>query len=378
MGYTTVILAGGLGTRLRPLTLVRPKPLIPLAGKTIIEHIIEWLRNKNYTRFIVVGKYLGGMLAEYLRRYSFIETYIVESKDTADAVRLVGDKIREDNILVSMGDVICNADFNKFMEYHVENNGIASIALKEVDNPLHYGLIILGRNNIIKLLVEKPASIELYVLSLAFSSGEKISKYARAANLVNTGFYAISRKVIDILVENPALMDWARHVFPYLIESGYKVYGWIMNRTAYWEDLGRINNYKKTLWDLLDKNIPGYTPKTKEVSPKTYIGKNSIVEGKIIPPVYIGENVVVEEDTIIGPYASLEDNVVVQKGVRVKYSIIWDNVEIGRESIVYDTIIMDNVVIRDNVTISSSIVGSKNIIGSNTSFLNKIIDPKIH
>lgn len=366
-----IVLAGGVGSRLRPLTLVKPKPLIPLAGKPLIEYIISWLKFHGFSRFIIVAKYLGEMIRNYYSNRRDVIVKVVDSKDTADAVRLVKDEISSDDFLVSMGDVVCNSDFYSFYKYHVKNDGIATIALKEVDNPLQYGVIYVDEHSRVKHFVEKPASIELYVLSLAFSRG--FSSYR--SNLVNTGFYMVNRIVLDIITKYPSLMDWGKHVFPYLVEQGYTVYGWIMSDNVYWEDLGRIDNYIKALRDLLSGKITGFKPAGNEVEHKVYIDEGADVRGKIVPPVYIGRNVFISEKSIVGPYASIEENTVIDGESHISHTIIWENSKLYN-SIVYDSIIMNSVHIKDS-KIFSSIIGSNNVIHIHGVIEKEIIKPKI-
>ncbi len=372
MGYTAVVLVGGVGSRLRPLTLTRPKPLIPLAGKPLVEHIISWLRSHGYTRFILTAKYLGEMIKKYYEGVNDVIVRVVDSKDTADAVRLVSDLIGSEDILISMGDVVCNADFRSFMEFHKSHDGIASIALKEVDNPLHYGVVIVDEDNRIKHFVEKPASMELYVLSLAFSRGIKFGK----TNLVNTGFYIVSPEVINIIKKYPSLMDWGKHVYPYLIEQGYKVYGWIMDPYAYWEDLGRISNYVKALHDLLDGKIKGYKPAGREVSKGIFVGENAEIQGTINPPVYIGDDVFIDKDAVIGPYVSIEKGTRIEGKTKISYSIIWEKTIVRKSSII-GSILMDNVAVNEESKITSSIIGSNNVVSPNTRLSEEIINPLI-
>ncbi|ABN69234.1 Nucleotidyl transferase [Staphylothermus marinus F1] len=366
-----VILAGGIGSRLRPLTLVKPKPMIPLAGKPLIEHIIYWLKHHGFSRFIVVGKYLGEVIRDYFSGRRDVIVRIVDSKDTADAVRLVRDDILSNDILISMGDVICNADFYSFYKYHVENDGIATIALKEVDNPLQYGVVFIDEHQRIRHFVEKPASMELYVLSIAFLKSYRSFR----SNLVNTGFYMINKYVLEIISKYPSLMDWGKHVFPYLVEQGYKVYGWIMDNNVYWEDLGRINNYVKALRDLLSGKIPGFKPAGREVRDKVYIDEGADVRGKIIPPVYIGRNVFIDEKSIIGPYVSIEENSIISGESNISYTIVWENTKI-EHSKVYNSIIMNSVHIVDS-KISSSIIGSYNFVRKNVLVEKEIFEPKV-
>ncbi len=373
MDRLAIILAGGKGTRLRPLTYVKPKPLIPLAGKPIIDYIIGWLRANGFRRFIVLAKYLGKQIKKHFRDCTDVDVEILDSKDTADAVRLVSELIDTDHFLVSMGDVLCNAGFNEFYEEHTGLGGIATIALKEVDNPLHYGLVFIDSGRRIRLFVEKPLSIEIYALSMAHMhvSGESIY-----SNYVNTGFYMIRRDLLDILRRNPALMDWGKHVFPYLLENNYSVYAWIMPRDTYWEDIGRIENYKKATWDMLSGIVKNFRPNGDLVGDRVYIEEGAEVAGEILPPVHIGADSVIEEGVVIGPYVSIGSGVRINRNTRISYSIVWDNTHISRDTYVHDTIIMDHVLVGDNTKIISSIIGSNNNIGSGERLERSTIQPK--
>jgi len=369
-----IVLAGGKGTRLRPLTYVKPKPLIPIAGKPIIDYIIEWLRYNGFKKFIVLAKYLGEQIKDHFTNTNDVSVEILDSKDTADAVRLISDQIKTENFLVSMGDVLCNARFDTFYEEHSRMGGIATIALKEVDNPLHYGLVFIDSRRRIRLFVEKPLSIEIYALSMAHVRvfGESIY-----SNYVNTGFYMIRYELLNILQENPALMDWGKHVFPYLLENGYDVYSWIMPHNTYWEDIGRIENYKKATWDVLNGVVKGFKPNGKQIEPGVYVEENTDIRGNIIPPVSIGPDTIIEEGATIGPYVSIGEGVHIGRDAKASYSIVWESTHISSNTDIYDSIIMDHVLIGDSTKIISSIIGSYNNIGSNEVIERKIIPPKI-
>lgn len=370
MSRVAVVLAGGKGTRLRPLTDVVPKPLIPIAGRTIIDYIIEWLKLNGFTKFIVVAKYLGEQIIDHFKHSSEVRAELLDSKDTADAVRLVAGEISEEHFLVSMGDVLCNADFNALYEYHVRRGDVATIALKEVDNPLPYGLILIDGDSRITLFTEKPKSIELLILNTAHLKLRSKSLYS---NLVNAGFYMFNWDILRVLEENNGLMDFGRHVFPYLLEEGYRVNGWIMGE-AYWEDVGRVESLKKATWDLLDGSIAGYRPLGEEYSPGVYVGRRARIDGTVIPPAYIGEEAVVEYGAVVGPYVSLEKGSIVKAGARVSYSILWRNSLVGEGSAIHDSIIMNDAAVLRGVKVVHSIVGSFNIASANLS--EAVIEPR--
>ncbi len=375
MAETSIVLAGGKGTRLRPLTYTRPKPLIPMAGAPVIDYIIDWLQERGFTRFIVAAKYLGEMIKEHYRGRSNIEVVIGDYLDTADAVRSLSEYITEEDILISMGDVVCNALFDKMYRYHIEKESLATIALKEVDNPLHYGLVIIDQDSRIKLFLEKPISLEIYIVSLAHS---RVYRGFQYTNLINAGFYMINRQVIDLLNRNRYLMDWGKHVFPYLVENDYPIYAWIMSNYTYWEDLGRVENYKKAVWDLISSRINGLKPRGENRGENLWIKGDHSIKGRIIPPAYIGDGVTIMENAVIGPYVVLENNVVVKKNSKLAYTIVWENTVIEQEVLLYNTVIADNVIVGNNTRIHNSVIGSENNIGSETVIDNEGVPPPMY
>lgn len=371
MSFQAVVLAGGLGTRLHPLTSVVPKPMIPLAGKPIIQYIIDLLRGSGAKRIHIVARYLGEVIANYYSGSRDLVVHLVDSKDTADAVRLISEHLEDDNFLVTMGDALSNAKLDKLYEYHVSSNAISTIALKEVDNPLQYGSVYLGADNNIILFIEKPRTMELYMLSVAFYKYRGRASYC---NLVNTGFYAFSPTVLELLRNNPGLMDFGRHVFPYLIENHYAMKGYILEPFTYWEDIGRIETYKRALWDLLEGKVTGVCPPGRMISYSIYVNSWADIYGKLIPPVYIGEGAVVGENAVVGPYVSLEKGARVERDAHVSRSIIWHRGTIGRGAQVQDSIIMNDVIVKDYVKVIDSIIGTGNVVAE--SLFNVVLPPR--
>ncbi|WP_448577426.1 sugar phosphate nucleotidyltransferase [Thermosphaera sp.] len=358
---SAIILAGGLGSRLHPLTKTLPKPLIPLAGKPILQYIVDLLKTNGFDRLIVAARYLGHHIVDYYSGSKEVEVYLIDSKDTADVLRILADVISKDCFLVSMGDVLTNAPVLELYRDHVKNSAIATIGLKEVENPLPYGLVFLDERRRIVLFTEKPISLEVYLLSVAHYKYRVESSYW---NLVNTGFYMFDDSILTILKENESLMDFGRHVFPFLLENDYELRGWIMPAETYWSDIGRIETYKEAAWDLLDNKVSGVQIPGVLKSSGIRVGDNVDLKGELIPPVYIGSNVVVEEGAKIGPYAIIEDDVVVGKNVTIHESIIWHKSLLMDESYVYDSILMNNVVVKPGVKIVSSVIGAGNVVST--------------
>jgi len=356
---TAVILAGGKGTRLRPLTYSVPKPLVPVDNKPAIEYIIELLIKYGISKAVVAVNYLGDMIREYFSSREFkgidIHVPLINSLDTADAVRKCH-KYIDDDFFVVMGDVLTDMNLKNFGLYHYLKKGIATIALIDVENPLEYGLTIVDRDMRIRGFVEKPTSIEAYMVNLAYA---KIMGVISYRNYVNSGFYAFDYSIVDIIRENLYLMDWSRHVFPFLLEEEYKLYGWDSG-DVYWLDIGRPETYLRANRDIMDLNSGSIRPSGVEIERRVWIGEETKISSSvnIIPPVVIGNNVYIGSDSIIGPYTVIGNNSYIESKSRIRESIIWDHVNIEENVEIESSIIANNVWIGKNAKIMPlSVIG---------------------
>lgn len=351
---TAIVLAGGVGSRLSPLTLVVPKPMVPFAGAPLLEYIVNDLERVEFKEVIIVARYLGDQIVNYFTGRGRVKPLLLDSKDTADAVRLVAHLVKGD-FLVTMGDIVTNVPYRAFFEHHLNSGAIASIVLKEVDNPLPYGLVYVDEDFNVVLFAEKPPSLEIYLLSIAF---QRLKNPSFHSNLVNAGIYAFREDILRLLEVNMGLMDFGRHVFPYLLETGYRVKGWVAPANSYWNDVGKPDVYKEALWDLIGDRVRGWSPRGQRVSRGVHVAEGAVVRGTIYPPVYIGVNAVVERGAVIGPYAVIEEGVLVESSARVSHSVVWQKSVISNNAWVHDSIIMNGVLVKNGVKVVSAIVGS--------------------
>ncbi|MEM2794685.1 MAG: NDP-sugar synthase, partial [Thermofilaceae archaeon] len=289
------------------------------------------------------------------------------SLDTADAVRRASNVIDED-FLVIMGDIVTNCDIGSMWKMFERKKSIAMIVLKDVDTPNHYGLAVTASDDRIIGFLEKPTSFELYLASIAMKSMK--SKYCHA-NLANTGIYALSYSVLDVLEDNPHLLDFGRHVFPYLLEEGYPIYSWYMG-PYYWIDAGLPSTYLRANIDLLNHQATPLKPRGL-CSGGIWFNSYRMIHGSVLPPAAIGEVEIIEEEVVVGPYvvlgdgvhicdkaivaeSVLMDNVKVRKGASIENSIIGANVEIGERAEVKYSIVEDGAVIPDKAKVFGEVV----------------------
>ncbi len=355
--WTGIILAGGLGKRLRPLTTNRPKPLVPVVGKPMIVYAIDLLKYAGVKNLVVVVKYMGDKIRQFLSCNDFgvsIEIPDVDPLDTADALRKVADYVKTDYLVVSMADIITNIHMSQYLDFKIEKGGIGAISLVSTDDPNRFGVIITDQNNKIHSFLEKPGSVELYLSSMISTQNVHLHK-----NLINTGIYAFHRDILDILEKTP-LMDFGKDVFPYLLENNYDLYGYVAR--YYWQDAGNPEFYKYTNWDLLRKWAWPIVPPGEEVEEYIWIGEHCIIPdpAKIKPYVAIGDGTHIAHNARIEKLSSLGRNVFIGQNSIIKESVIWDNVQIGQNSQINSSIICENAEIGDNVFIENNCVIASN------------------
>ncbi|MEA3230032.1 MAG: nucleotidyltransferase family protein [archaeon] len=222
-----VILAGGKGTRLRPLTYAVPKPLLPINEKPMLEHIIVHLKNHGITEFIISIGYLGYQIKNYFKdgsEWGVNIEYTEEKKPlgTAGCLNPIKDKLKETFLLVG-GDNLTNLDFSKFIKFHKSHKGIASVALFELEQKVEYGIYAIDKNKKIEKFEEKP--------TFKYNAGTMI--------------FCLEPEIFKFIPKNEdeESINITDHVIPVLLLSKIKLYGYPFN--DYWLDVGRLSDYSK-------------------------------------------------------------------------------------------------------------------------------------
>ena len=377
---TAVVLAGGKGVRLRPLTLRTPKPLLPVGNIPMLDHIIGSLARAGFERIVVAVNYLGWRILEHLlRRWaeSSLEVIapLVEPLDTADAVRKLRSFIDGD-FLVVMGDVVTNMDLRGFADFHERWGGIASVALVDVPSLRDFGAVVLDKEGRVVHFVEKPRYDEVYIVSLAYCDPSRVGLLHK--NLANSGFYAFSYSILDVLDDNPHLMDFGRHVFPWLIESGYEVRGWEAV-DAYWIDVGRPQAYLLANFDLLAGAASPLQPYGENYRGVWYgNGVRVGSEATVIPPSALGDGVEVESGAVVGPYAVVGHGARIGRGSRVSYSVLGDDSVLEEGAVVRQCAVGRGVHVAPGCTLERAVVGDgERVSGAIEALLEPVIYEKL-
>jgi NDP-sugar pyrophosphorylase family protein len=373
--WSAIILAGGKGKRLMPLTSLIPKPLVRVTNVPIVDYAIAHLVYANIKHITIALAYMGKELENYIKETWTqdrlgdveLECQIQDSKGTADAYRLLTDQIDSKKIVVSMADIVTNLPIKRFMNFHSDKGGIATISMKTIESHIsQYGVVLLDNNRKIYLFLEKPAPMELYLSSM--SQREDLFLHT---NVANTGIYCFGKEIGSILHET-GLIDFGGEVFPYLLENKYNLYGFVEN--YYWMDAGNSTTYLWANWDLLRKYAWPILPNGVEYDGIYIMGIiNSGQNIKIEKPTCFGEFVQLENRVKIKELTSIGHNVTIGEDTLVEKSVLWDEIIIGSGCIIKESIICNNCEIGDNVVLEKAIIAPYCKISSNSQIRDKAL-----
>ena len=343
-----LILAGGFGTRLRPLSCSRPKLLFPIAGRPMIEWILSGLSENGVDIAILATNYMSDEIRKYLgRRFEGVKlSYSLEDEPlgTGGAIKKAEKYFQKrEDFIVFNGDIISFPPIREILNKHVSNEAITTIMLHKVKDPTHFGVVKLDNSTRILNFVEKP------------TLQNAPSKW------INAGVYIMNTSAFDYIVPNKKV-SIERDVFPQLASSG-KLFSF--KHRGEWFDIGRFNEYRKANSIILSR-ISKHKP---IVSKNTKINKNS----KLIPPLSLGSNSIINKNVIIGPNVSIGKHVVIGEQSKISNSIMFDHVIIGRNSNVREAVIGEGVVIGNRVRIRKDcVIGDHVYINDNITLKKNI------
>ncbi|WP_017716978.1 mannose-1-phosphate guanyltransferase [Kamptonema formosum] len=312
-----VLMAGGSGTRLRPLTCDLPKPMVPILNRPIAEHIINLLRRHQITEIIATLHYLPDVMRDYFQDgsdFGVQMTYAVEEDQplgTAGCVKNIAELL-DQTFLVISGDSITDFNLSAAMAFHKHKRSKATIVLTHVPNPIEFGVVITDKDSRIRRFLEKPSTSEIF------------------SDTVNTGIYILEPEVLDYLPENKEC-DFSKDLFPLLLEKGEPMYGFIAE--GYWCDVGHLDAYRDAQYDGLYGKVKLEFP-YEERSPGLWVGQNTYIDpsAKIETPVLIGHNCRIGSRVQIEAGTSIGDNVTIGADADIKRPIVWNGVIVGEEA----------------------------------------------
>src|SRR5450755_4681988 len=310
-----VVMAGGEGTRLRPMTANQPKPLLPVANRPIMEHVLRLLKRHGFDETVVTVQFLAALVRNYFgdgEEFGMSLQYATEEMPlgTAGSVRNAEDALRDEPFLVISGDALTDMDLTSLVKFHKDKGALVTVALTRVPDPLEFGIVIADEEGRIQRFLEKPTWGQVF------------------SDTVNTGIYVMEPEVLDEVPPGESV-DWSGDVFPRLLERGAPLFGWIAD--GYWEDVGTLESYLKAQADVLSRrvraDIDGF-----EVSPGVWVAKGAEVDPDAVlsGPVCVGDYAKIEAGAQLREYTVVGSNVIVKEGAFLHRAVVHNNVYVGR------------------------------------------------
>lgn len=325
-----LILAGGYGTRLRPLSCNKPKLLFPILGKPILERTLNVLAEIGVDEAVLAVNYLANELKRALGKgrggiaikYSLERRALGTGGAVKNAEKLIG---RDSPFLIMNGDVMFEKKIGEILKFHERRRPVATIALHEVEDPSRFGVVKINEDMFIEDFVEKPKPSEA------------------PSKLINAGLYAADPRIFDYI--KPGRVSMEREVFPALAKEGallgYKYDG-------FWLDVGEMEDFVKANFHVLE---------SASREPIVEEGVKVGAKARLIPPVFVGARSKVNGE--VGPYAVVNERCRIERGAKISNSILFSGVRVGKFAVVKDAVLGDRAEIGEGSEVSgNSILGS--------------------
>jgi mannose-1-phosphate guanylyltransferase / phosphomannomutase len=344
-----VVMAGGEGTRLRPLTSNQPKPMVPIVGKPCMEHIIELLKLHGLEDVIVTVAFLPQAIRSYFGSGETLGvdiSYSVEESPlgTAGSVRLAAGRL-DDTFLVISGDALCDVDLTALVAAHRDRQASVTIGLKSVENPLEFGIVVTDEDGRVERFLEKPSWGQVF------------------SDTINTGIYVLEPEVLrHIPSDRP--FDFSKELFPLLLEMGRPMYGHVMD--GYWQDIGNLEQFRQANFDALDERVRLTMPGVR-IRGNVWVGEGADLDDldALEGPAFLGNYCRVAPDAKVGPYSVLGSSVTLRERARTSRSIIDASTSIGRSTSVEGAVVGRSCDLRAHVRVQEGVaIGDEVTIGS--------------
>lgn len=330
-----LILAGGYGTRLRPLSCDKPKLLFPILGKPILERTLNVLAEIGVDEAVLAVNYLANELKRAFGRrrggmaikYSLERRALGTGGAVKNAEKLIG---RDSPFFIMNGDVMFESEIGEILKFHERGEPVATIALHEVEDPSRFGVVKLDEDMLIEDFVEKPRPSEA------------------PSRLVNAGLYVADPRIFDYI--KPGKVSIEREVFPTLAKEG-ALLGYRYD--GFWIDVGKMEDFVKANFRALESGSKG--------GPIVEEGVKVGAKARLLPPVFVGARSKVNGE--VGPYAVVNEGCRIERGAKISNSILFNGVRVGRFAVVKDAILGDRVEIGEGSEVTgNSILGSEVVV----------------
>ncbi len=337
-----IIMAGGFGTRLRPLTVNIPKPMVPIGNIPMMEHVVNLLKKNGFDDIVSLLFFQAEDIKNYFkdgRKFGVKMEYMQPTEDygTAGAVRFA-DSFLDETVLVISGDLLTDFDLSKALDWHHKKKSEATILLTRAENPLAYGIVITDDDGRISRFLEKPSWGEMF------------------SDTINTGIYILEPHTVR-LIPPKTNFDFSQNLFPLMLQKKLGLYGMVID--GYWKDVGNIDEYARAHDDLLAGKI-NLSLNMERIS----MGEGTAYVGK---GVTLGNEIKVNGVTVIG------HNAIVGDGVSISNSIIGSRARIGERTQLNNSVIWSDSWVGESSKLERTIVCSRSRIGDNVLLLDNVI-----
>ncbi len=344
-----VVMAGGSGSRLRPMTIGRPKPMLPLVNQVVLGHILDLLRTYKISDVVVTLQYMASAIEDYFGDGSSFGQrlrYVVEETPlgTAGSVANAREYLGETFIVIS-GDAVTNFNLQEIIDFHKSKRALATLALYPVAEPLDYGVIVTDADGRVTRFLEKPSWGEV------------------ASDTANTGIYVLEPEVLDLIPPGQPY-DWGTQVFPYMLEKGMPIYGFVA--PGYWCDIGNFSEYRRATSDVLRGKVFETSTFGKHIGGDIWIGENVDIapDAQLYGPIYLGNEVQIKSGVVMRGPAVVRDYTIVDNRVQIDRSIIWRNCYIGEDAELRGAIVGRQCSIKSRAALfEGTVLGEGTVVG---------------
>lgn len=337
-----VIMAGGFGTRIQPLTSSLPKPMIPLFNRPIMLHIVELLKKHDITDLVMLLYHQPEVIKKFFRDGSDFGvkiTYVTPIQDmgTAGAVK-AAEKYLDERFLVISGDLLTDFNLKKVIDFHADNKAMATITLTSVKDPLQFGVVVTDKSRRITQFLEKPGW------------GEVIS------DTINTGIYVLEPEIFTYIPSGENF-DFSQDLFPTMLANQDPLFGYPAK--GYWRDIGNTDSYREAHHDIfkgkvnirIDEHKLDYVGKDLRVGADVTLGDASGMGGTVV----VGDNTQLQGDVQIKD-SVIGRNCTIERGVKLNRCVIWDNVYIKKGAKITDGVICSNVRVGQGASLEEGVI----------------------
>ncbi len=345
-----LILAGGEGTRLRPLTSTIPKPVVPLAGRPFIAYMLEWLRGHGVEEVILACGFMADDVRAVLgdgAQFGLTLKYVEEPRPlgTGGALKFAEDLL-EQRFLMLNGDVLTDIDLSAQLRQHGETGARATLALVEVPDPSAYGLVLLANDRSVTAFLEKPGQESV--------SPAGTTMGASGRNLINAGVYVLERDVLEALAPAGTASSIERDVFPQLVGQG--LFGHAA--TGYWLDIGTPERYLQGTFHLLDGTA------------RASHAASSAAHDQTIAPALIESGATIGDGASVGPYAVLGPEATVGERARIERAVVLEGASVGAGALISDAIVCPRAQIGEHCRLEADVVVGEGAVVESGSVLS--------